>query len=181
MIKEADCDNNNTDSIRRLKHSELIRAGVETLKGVELTHGHLSREEYTEYAKCSAFFLYQTYPDIFNRILKKELDLKLLDAVLLILKMIEDEAIDQHEGSVLVGRLLKTMYLDSAFKHADSMDKKGEQDAAAAAQLDQEIVHASKSEINCGTAISWRDFKLKTAAAAADAAAAAAADADRLL
>jgi hypothetical protein len=64
--------------------------------------------------------------------------------LLTILKMIEDEKVDQHEGSVLVGRILKELYLDSAVKRADNLDKERE---------------SEKVERVEGKAISWRDYK----------------------
>ena len=36
--------------------------------------------------------------------------------------MIEDEEIAQHDGCVMVGTLLKEMYIDSALKKADKLN-----------------------------------------------------------
>ena len=60
--------------------------------------------------------------------------------------MIEDEKLDQHEGSVMVGRYLKDIYLDSAVKRADNMDKER-------ANVTARLIPAD------GKKISWREYK----------------------
>jgi hypothetical protein len=78
--------------------------------------------------------------------LKNELDLDIMTQVLYVLKMIEEEKVDQHEGSVLVGKLLKELYIDSALKTSENLDK----------------MHGeSKSEMNHGREISWKNWKQK--------------------
>jgi hypothetical protein len=49
-----------------------------------------------------------------------------------ILKLIEDGMVDQHEGSVAVGKLLKELYVDSAMKTADNIDKRNNAEPVAA-------------------------------------------------
>jgi hypothetical protein len=39
-----------------------------------------------------------------------------------ILQKIEDGELDQHEGSFMVGTILKEMYVDSALKKADKLN-----------------------------------------------------------
>ena len=41
----------------------------------------------------------------------------------MVLKMIEDDKVNQHEGSVMVGKVLKELYIDSALKRGDHLDK----------------------------------------------------------
>jgi hypothetical protein len=60
--------------------------------------------------------------------------------------MIEEEKVDQHEGSVLVGKLLKELYIDSALKTSENLDK---------------IYDESKPEMNHGKEISWKNWKQK--------------------
>jgi hypothetical protein len=45
-----------------------------------------------------------------------------------ILEKIENNELDQHEGSFLVGTLLKELYIDSALKKSDKLDKLYEND-----------------------------------------------------
>jgi hypothetical protein len=58
--------------------------------------------------------------------MKDELDLDIMTKLLIILKMIEDGKVDQHEGSVMVGKALKELYIDSATKRLDNIDKEYE-------------------------------------------------------
>ena len=52
-----------------------------------------------------------------------EIDLKILFNFLDVLNKIESGELDQHEGSFVVGKLLKEMYIDSALKKADKLNK----------------------------------------------------------
>ena len=54
---------------------------------------------------------------------KGELDLTIMTKMLVILKLIEDGKVDQHEGSAMFGKVLKELYIDSAIKHGDNLDK----------------------------------------------------------
>ena len=64
--------------------------------------------------------------------------------LLTVLKLIEDGKTDQHEGSVMVGKILKELYVDSATKRSDNIDKQHE---------------GERVEPNSGKSISWREFK----------------------
>ena len=41
-----------------------------------------------------------------------------------VLKNIEEGDVDQHEGSVVVGKILKEMYIDSALKQEEQRNKR---------------------------------------------------------
>jgi hypothetical protein len=43
-----------------------------------------------------------------------------------VLKQIEDNELDQHEGSFKVGSLLKELYIDSALKKAEKLNKQAD-------------------------------------------------------
>ena len=62
--------------------------------------------------------------EIFNKIKKDELNLKILHQLLDVLREIEEGKLDQHAGAFEVGKLLKTMYIDSALVKAERIDKK---------------------------------------------------------
>ena len=128
LIDEMECDNN-TDNIRKLKHSVLIRDDVrriDTLKNTQVSMRTTSPEEFKELCQMECPFLFSNYTDIFNKILKDELDLTIMTKLLVVLKLIEDAKVDQHEGSVMVGKILKELYIDSATKRADNLDKEYE-------------------------------------------------------
>jgi hypothetical protein len=146
LVHDMECDNN-TDTIRKLKHSVLIRDDIrrlETLKHTEKVLLANDTARFSEMAKNKCVFLYTNYTDIFNKVLKDELDLGIMTRLLGILKMIEDEKVDQHEGSVLVGKILKELYIDSALKRADNLDKEHPSDQV---------------EVESGSNISWHQYK----------------------
>ena len=128
LLKESEAQDN-TDYIRRIKHSEKIRDDIRKLDTLRKTKQSLydeNREEYIQLAKDAAPFLFQNYMDIFNKMVANELDLAIMTRLLSVLKMIEDKKVDQHEGSVLVGKVLKELYVDSALKRCDNLDKQYE-------------------------------------------------------
>jgi hypothetical protein len=128
MIGEMDCEDN-TQHIRKVKHSTKLRDDIralDTLIMIESELRDVDKEKFTELARTVAPFLFNNYTDIFNKILNDELDLGIMTQLLTVLKLIEDEKVDQHEGSVLVGKVLKKLYLDSAVKHGERLDKERE-------------------------------------------------------
>ena len=148
MINESECENN-TDLIRKVKHSSQIHVSIGVLQQLKRDHAELKESNYDEFAllcqnKCS--FLYNNYSDIFFKVLKDELNLHLMSQMLNVLKKIEEGEVDQHEGSVLVGKLLKEIYIDSALKSSENLDKKSKQEEV-------ELVDPIK--------ISWKEYKSK--------------------
>jgi hypothetical protein len=61
--------------------------------------------------------------------------------------MIEDGEVGQHEASVEVGQLLKQIYIDSALKKSEKLDKQHSGGSSAASSLP-----AAKK-------ISWKQYK----------------------
>lgn len=120
----------NTEYIRRVKHSEKIRDDIrklDSLKKKEATLYSDNRELFKEKAIGVANFLFVNYTDIFNKVVSDELDLGIMTKFLSVIKLIEDKKVDQHEGSVLVGKLLKELYVDSALKRCDNLDKSNDE------------------------------------------------------
>jgi hypothetical protein len=90
-------------------------------------------------------FLFNYYTDIYNKIRKDEINLQILFKFVDMLKRIEDGELNQHEGSFLIGTLLKELYVDSALKKAEKLDEKEEE--------------KEKEPMREGLQISWKDFK----------------------
>jgi len=105
-----------TEKIRELKHSEIIRENVTTYLELKKKYKRLSKEQFTNIVQKKCYFLYENYTNIFNKLIKDELDLTILNKFLYILHKIEKGDIDQHEGSVMVGNILKELYIDSALR-----------------------------------------------------------------
>ena len=101
---------NNTDLIRELKHSHIIRTEVNTIENLKLVYADLEILQSECIKKC--YFLYENYTVIFNRLLKNRVDIDVLYTFLDTLEMIEDGKMDQHEASFEIGTLLKKMYID---------------------------------------------------------------------
>ena len=68
-------------------------------------------------------FLFDNYTDIFNK-LYNQLNVQILYTFIQELKNIENGKTDQHEASFKIGKLLKELYIDSALKQAEKLDKK---------------------------------------------------------
>ena len=146
LMKEMDYVDN-TETIRRLKHSTKIRNDIKKLAELKKEHADLREtmpEQFFNIAQTECNFLYNNYTDIFRRFLKDELDLIIMSKLLIVLKLIEDGQIEQQDGSVRVGRLLKELYLDSAVRRADALDKEHNKE---------------KPVIEAGKEISWKKYK----------------------
>jgi len=142
MIKANNVEDQ-TVIIRNLKHSQILRNEVNNMIMIKAKYRGDDEKIYTESInECNFLFTY--YTDIFNKIRKDEIDINILNKFLDILKRIEDGEIDQHEGSFVVGTLLKELYIDSALKKSEKLD--------ALAEKKEE---PKKAEIK----ISWKQFK----------------------
>jgi hypothetical protein len=145
LVNESDCENN-TELIRELKHSHKILADICVLEKLKKTKKQtMTEDEYSMVAQTEASFLYTCYPDIYRRLMKDELDLIIMSRLLRVLKMIEDGELDQHEGSAVMGKVLKELYVDSAVRHGENLDKQYENDKPP------------KEE---GKSLSWKEWKV---------------------
>ena len=91
-------------------------------------------------------FLFNNYTDIYNKILKDELNLQILSTFLNTLKQIEDGKLDQHEASFEVGKILKKLYIDSALRKSEHNDAK--------------FSKKKKKQIKSRQNLSWAEYKL---------------------
>lgn len=130
-----------TNKIRELKHSMKIKQDVETIILTKRKYGNLKKETVDRMCSSRAPFLFNNYYNIYNRLVKGQLNLEILGRLIMVLKAIEDGKYDQHEASVAVGQLLKEMYIDSALR-GETTKKSGK-------------VERKRK----GKNISWKDFK----------------------
>ncbi len=133
-----------TDLIRELKHSHTLRNEVNTLIMLKAKHCDNADDLHME-AMMECNFLFTYYTDIYNKIRKDEIDLKILYKFLDVLEEIEEGKLDQHEGSFKVGTLLKDIYVDSALRKAEKLNEK-------TGKVESEYKGAQVE-------ISWKDFK----------------------
>ncbi len=134
-----------TQSIRELKHCQLIRNDVNKLLLIKAKYRTEPDKVHME-AASECYFLFTFYTDIYNKLRKDELNLNILIKLLDTLQKIEDGDLDQHEASFKVGTLLKEMYVDSALKKADKLNEENGQTPK---------IEPKKAEQD----ISWRQFK----------------------
>jgi len=149
LIDETKCEDN-TETIRQVKHSVKIRNDIRQLERIKKNHSDLRKtdpEAFFNICQTQCVFLFNNYMDIFNKVYNDEIDLLIMTKLLSVLKLIEDQKVNQHEGSVLVGKLLKELYIDSALKRSDKIDKETKTD-------DFNLKVEPKP-------ISWKEYKLQ--------------------
>lgn len=113
-----------TQLIRDLKHSEILKSNINNLIQLKNKYGNdINSESFSNEAIFECNFLFTYYTDIYNKVKKDEIDLQLLYKFLNILKSIEDGEKDQHEASYEVGIILKEIYIDSALKKAEKLEE----------------------------------------------------------
>jgi len=129
MLAQSQDYVDHTEDIRRLKHSGLLLDGmrdIEKLKRANQELRQLSPDQFTEMCKLAAPLLYNLYTDLFHKLVKDELNLAIMIKLIRVLELIEQGQVDQNEGSVMVGKILKELYVDSAVRLGDRLDKERE-------------------------------------------------------
>jgi len=135
-----------TEMIRNLKHSHIFKSEINTMMMIKSKYRG-DEEKIKEECMNECGFLFTYYTDLFNKIRKDEIDLSILFEFIEVLRKIEDGEVDQHEGSFLVGTLLKKLYIDSALKKANKLDEQYSNEETAPKKLEPVL------------SISWKQFK----------------------
>jgi hypothetical protein len=143
MIKANNVEDQ-TELIRNLKHSQILRNDINNMIMIKAKYRG-DDEKITQECINECNFLFTYYTDIFNKVKKDEIDIGIFQKFLDVLRRIENGELDQHEGSFLVGTILKELYLDSAIKKADKLNEK----------YDEKPKETKKAE----NQISWKEFK----------------------
>ena len=144
MIKENNVEDQ-TELIRNLKHSIILRNEINNMVNIKTKY----KDDYNKISEecineCNFLFTY--YTDLFNKIKKDEIDINILFKFIDVLKQIEEGELNQHEGSFLVGTILKELYIDSALKKSEKLDE----------QYGTTKEEPKKANVN----ISWKQFKV---------------------
>ena len=150
MVSEMGSEDN-TNTIRRVKHSITLRDEIRKLDTIKMKNQMLKTSDnnkYLQICRSETPFLYNNYTDIFNRMVKDELDLEIMTKLLIVLKLIEDGKVDQHEGSVMVGKVLKELYVDSALKQSRHLDEQNEKENITQLNIEPDT-----------KPISWKEYK----------------------
>ncbi len=159
MIKENNVTDQ-TELIRELKHSAIIRYETKRLLEIMEESPTATFAELRDLSMMDCNFMFSYYTDIYNRVLKKELDISLLYKFLDILEKIEKGECDQHNASFQVGNILKEIYVDSALRKAEKLDRENE-------ARDKEN-QASQPPATQPMKLSWRSYKIQTNARIAE-------------
>ena len=134
-----------TDQIRELKHSAKIRKDILELLQLKKDYADLLKTDKEAFEKISVQkcrFLFFNYMELYNLILKESMDLKIFDKLIDVLGRIENNELDQHEGSFLVGTYLKEIYIDGKLAETKRAD-----------ELYPQVPRAESKKI------SWSEFK----------------------
>ena len=148
MIKSYGADDN-TNKIRSLKHSKKIKEDVERLINLKKKYSRMeltNRDGFNKLLVSHCNFLFNNYTNIFNRLVKNEINVQILYKFVDKLKEIEDGITDQHEASVEIGKILKELYIDSALRREKNFET-------------QENGGKPKKERKPVNNISWAKFK----------------------
>uniref|UniRef100_A0A6C0FAC7 Uncharacterized protein n=1 Tax=viral metagenome TaxID=1070528 RepID=A0A6C0FAC7_9ZZZZ len=143
LVKEYKYEST-TDKIRELKHSKIIREDITKMIELKKKYNRLKEKNLRNMVEKHCSFLYKNYTNIFNKIYKDNIDLNLFNKFLLVLEKIEEGECDQHQASVEVGKVLKEIYIDSAMREGNKLDKKKK----------KKPVKSRKAK-----SISWNEFK----------------------
>ena len=130
MIKEGDCVDN-TESIRKLKHSSIITQNLNTLLRIKRKYsrnrnndGTVNFKELDAECLLECRFLFDNYTNIYNKLLKDQIDLPVFYKFLFYLKKIEDGELTFYQASYEFGTLLKNMYVDPIIEEKDREKEK---------------------------------------------------------
>ncbi len=136
-----------TEHIRNVKNSGEIRKALHSFLKLKTEHYDIwlnDKERFEEIVMRENSFLFHNYYQIYMKILKDQIDMGIMNRLLNVLEQIEKGELDQHEGSFMVGKLLKEIYIDGTMKELERLD---------------ELSEKNKPVMNTGTSISWKEFK----------------------
>ena len=145
LLKESDASDN-TEKIRKLKHSSKIKEQVSIMLDIKKRYSRLDKETVYKMIDTQCNWLFTHYFNLFNKLKKDELDIKILGQFVNALKAVEDGDMDQHEASVRVGQILKKLYIDSALKKDKKEEAKRER-------------QRKKKPVNRKAKLTWAQYK----------------------
>ena len=144
----------NTEMIRTLKQSVNIKKDVDTmikLKKEYSTMYETDKSGFEELCMSKCSFLFFNYTDIYNKILKNEINTNILYSFIGVLKQIEDGELNEHDGSIKVGEILKTLYIDSAMRKSKKLDEENKNQEGKGDD--------NEKEERVTKTISWAEYK----------------------
>ena len=131
-----------TEEIRASKNSIQLRENIVNLLRIKKENPGLPKADLEPLILAECHFLFYEYMELYNLLLKEDMDPSILFHLLDVLKDIEDGKCDQTEGSVRVGTLLKEIYIDQKLSETRKRD----------------ALYASPEPMK-PKAIHWKDYK----------------------
>ena len=125
LVDKSDADDN-TAYIREFKNSEKILADARTIEALKRSNKEMRTSDpdgFIELCREKAPFMFNAFTVLFNKLVADELNLAIFARMVHVLQNIENGIVDQHEGSVMVGKYLKEIYIDSAVRRGEKLDK----------------------------------------------------------
>jgi hypothetical protein len=163
LIKNSDFKDN-TEHIRGVKHSSKIEDDIYRFLSLKKKYSRTSKETFESMCMRQCSFLFNNYTDIYNRLIRDELNLELFGKFIQILKKIENGEEDQTSASVMVGTILKEIYVDTALrrenKNKQKEDTKNKKRDAVKNMKNKVLKEKYPEEYNKAT-MSWKDYKNK--------------------
>lgn len=158
----------NTDVIRKLKHSQILGNDVNVVlstivaadahnKNIPPNEPTITDEMIAESCAKECPTLYNGYNDIFMRLLKKEIDVGILFQVLNVLREIEDGEVDHEAGSVKVGKLLYSMFVDSRIRETNNKDFADKE--AIAKLVNADLSPEQLEEDHARKTMTWKQYR----------------------
>jgi len=108
-----------TEKIRDVKHSAQLKKSIHHLMEFKHRNRALLTENRSEFESSlmkEDNFLFMNYMELYTTLLKTDVDPITMSAVLTCLEQIENGECNQHEASVKVGTLLKSIYIDKVIQ-----------------------------------------------------------------
>ena len=112
-----------TEHIRESKHSGKLRENIISFLRIKKENPGLDKKDLEPLVLAECHFLFYEYMELYNLLLKEDMEPSILFQLLDVLKDIEDGVCDQTEGSVRVGTLLKEIYIDHKLTETRKRDE----------------------------------------------------------
>lgn len=152
----------NTNHIREVKHSKYIKNDISAFLSLKQKYPRMSKDLFENMCVHRCSFLFNNYTDIYNRLIKDELNLELFNKFINVLEKIENGDEDQHSASVIIGTILKEIYIDSALRKEQKSSRNGD-----LKEKRQRLIEKKKKKTLKETypeeykkaTLTWKDFK----------------------
>lgn len=115
MLRENKVEDT-THKIQELQHSSKLLESLKIIEGLKKQYPRIYKTNYSRFEEIvrnrGGDWLWSHYTNIYHKLMKNELDPKIMYSMIQVLEKIERKELNQHEASVAVGKMLKQIYID---------------------------------------------------------------------